>query len=264
MQEDYQLKEKKSMAVICASTVREAEAKKLAAQLQLPFHTAAKDVAGVDYYLVLSDAHLALQKTGPTAPGPLWVDFVQGANDYRRRHGGGRQQALARAVGLKSKTGLSVIDATAGLGRDAFVLASLGCDVLLIERDPIIGALLADGLSRARDSEATAMIAARMRYQQADAATVLAALLEQARPDVVYLDPMYPVHHKAQVKKDMQLLRELIKTDPAEAKLLALALEKATQRVVVKRMHAAPPLGNQKPDRVMSLRRHRFDIYLTA
>ena len=41
---------------------------------------------------------------------------------------------IARAIGLNSPTAPHVLDATAGLGGDAFVLASLGCPVTMVER----------------------------------------------------------------------------------------------------------------------------------
>jgi 16S rRNA (guanine1516-N2)-methyltransferase len=65
----------------------------------------------------------------------IFIDFASAANTYRRLHGGGNGQPLARAIGLKTYgLPLVVIDATAGLGQDSFVLASLGCHVTMIER----------------------------------------------------------------------------------------------------------------------------------
>ncbi|SEH07868.1 class I SAM-dependent methyltransferase [Candidatus Venteria ishoeyi] len=85
-------------------------------------------------YLLLNAEYLALQETGKRAAGAVFVDFVSGAVAHRRRFGGGRGQALARAAGLKKGKTPTIVDATAGLGRDAFVLASLGCQVMLLER----------------------------------------------------------------------------------------------------------------------------------
>src|SRR5690554_940646 len=79
----------------------------------------------------------------------LIVDFVNGAVGHRFRFGEGRGHALAKAVGLKGSVTLEIVDATAGLGRDAFLLASLGAKVILIERSKKMHDLLADGLARA-------------------------------------------------------------------------------------------------------------------
>ena len=77
---------------------------------------------------------------------PLFIDFTSGVVEHRRRFGGGRGQALARAVGMKPGVTPAIVDATAGLGRDSFLLASLGAEVTMIERDDAIYALLADAL----------------------------------------------------------------------------------------------------------------------
>jgi len=86
--------------------------------------------------LVVMPDRVELRQTGTGAPGPVYADFVSGRNAYRRRYGG-RRELLARAIGVRHGRSLNVIDATAGLGRDAFVLASLGCFVTLLERSPV-------------------------------------------------------------------------------------------------------------------------------
>jgi 16S rRNA (guanine1516-N2)-methyltransferase len=56
----------------------------------------------------------------------LRIDFTSGAVAHRLRFGGGRGQALPKAIGLKGGKTPDVVDATAGFGRDSFLLASLG------------------------------------------------------------------------------------------------------------------------------------------
>ena len=97
--------------------------------------------------LRLTDAWLELYD--PQSGTAIHCDFLGGSYGYRRAHGGGRGHGLARAVGLKGGATPSVLDATAGLGRDGFLLADLGCRVTLVERAPAIFAILRDGLSRA-------------------------------------------------------------------------------------------------------------------
>ncbi|MCZ7606361.1 MAG: class I SAM-dependent methyltransferase [Planctomycetota bacterium] len=200
---------------------------------------------------VLEHAHgrLQLRDTREGAPGPLYVDFASA--DAERRRDAGRQLALARAVGVKGDARPSVLDATAGLGRDAFTLAALGCDVTAVERSPIIAALLRDGLERA---------ACRLRLVVGDAREFMAGLAEDARPDVVYLDPMFPERRKsAAVKKELQYLQELLGPDDAQA-LFAAALKCARQRVVVKRPVHAPELA--RPNHTLEGKTVRFDVYL--
>ena len=98
--------------------------------------------------LVLTAEHLELRKRDEPKLGGIFVDFVGGAMAHRRKFGGGRGEAVAKAVGIKGDYLPDVVDATAGLGRDAFVLASVGCRVRMLERNPVVAALLDDGLAR--------------------------------------------------------------------------------------------------------------------
>lgn len=212
--------------------------------------------------LYRTEERLELRDTAPGAAGPVYADFVAGRADYRRKHGGGRAQPLARAVGLRGQSPLTVIDATAGLGRDAFVLASLGAEVTMLERSPVVGALLADALRRALKHPEVASVAARMTLHVGEARDYLSSLA--LRPDVVYLDPMYPHTAKnALPKKEMRLFRSLIGGDEDAGALLGVARQVALKRVVVKRPAGAAPLGG-KPHGSIPGKTTRFDLYLTV
>lgn len=215
------------------------------------------------YELRLTQERLELRQSGPGAPGAVFVDFVGGAVGHRRRFGGGRGQPIAKAAGLKGSRVPDVVDATAGLGRDAFVLAGFGCRVRLVERHPVVAALLADGLRRASADPDTAPVAERMELIQADAVTWMAALPASEHPDVVYLDPMYPPREgSARVKKEMALFHHLVGADPAVDCLLPAALAIARERVVVKRPDYAGPLAGRLPTLEFKTKRHRFDVYV--
>ena len=88
--------------------------------------------------LVQTDDRLELRKLDEPKLGAVYVDFVGGTMAHRRKFGGGRGEAVAKAVGIKGSALPTVIDATAGLGRDAFVLAAIGCQVRLVERHPVV------------------------------------------------------------------------------------------------------------------------------
>lgn len=262
------------------------QARALAERLELPLaETAAEDADAPnhpgDLQLWLTDKRLELREVGAEAAGPVYAEFTSGRAAYRRRFGGGRAQPLARAVGLKGAALPYVLDATAGLGRDAFVLASLGATVRLLERSPVVGALLMDALARAQADPEVGPIAARMRLTVAHAAEVMARLGSEpgsepgveisadvdaeARPDVVYLDPMYPHSGKrALQKKEMRLFRLLVGDDEDAGELLAAALTCARKRVVVKRPWGAPPLSGRKPDARVESKNTRYDLYLVT
>jgi len=248
--------------VACAAPANATVAAALAAELGLPqlLDLHAEDCT---LLLALTPERLELQELGPDAAGPVYADFVAGAVAHRRRFGGGRNQPLARAVGLKGAQTPTVVDVTAGLGRDAFVLAWLGCTVRLVERAPVIAALLRDGLRRAaHDPEIGSLVRERLKLTVADGQDYLRGLAPDQQPDVVYLDPMYPHRRKmALVSKEMRLLRQLTGADDDAPELLRAALASARRRVVVKRPRRAPALAGPAPGFAIVAPNTRFDIY---
>ncbi|MDX1754498.1 MAG: class I SAM-dependent methyltransferase [Marinobacter sp.] len=252
------------LAVACSPLGDIEAARHLSEQLQLPYLGVVKPRQVRDYGVLMffDDRGLALQVTGKGAPGPVRVDFTSGKAGYRREHGGGTGQLIAKAVGLqKTRVPLHVLDATAGLGQDAFVLAGLGCRVTLFERSPVIHALLADGLARGRLSESTASIMARMALRVGSSIDWLRSAGPQVA-DIIYLDPMFPHRDKsALVKKEMQVFRPIVGDDDDAPALLAAALEAATYRVVVKRPRKAPTIDGIEPATRVEGKSSRYDIY---
>ena len=211
--------------------------------------------------LQLGPQGLQLVDLADDAPGPVRVDFVEGAVAHRRLFGGGAGQMIAKAVGLRPGVRPRVLDATAGLGRDAFVLAQLGCTLCLIERQPIVAELLADALARAQDDPEVGPIVARMRFLPGDAIAAMRAWSDEA-PEVIYLDPMFPERDKsALVKKEMRLFKALVGGDDDAPELLAAALALASHRVVVKRPRKAPAVAGRPPSHVQEGKSSSYDIY---
>ncbi|RWX50461.1 putative SAM-dependent methyltransferase, partial [Candidatus Electrothrix marina] len=153
--------------------------------------------------------------------------------------------------------------------------AAAGHRVHIFERQPVIAALLADGLARAAAHPETAEISRRIRLTVGDAVPALEVMQETGAGekgedceggegvDVVYLDPMFPERRKsALVKKELQLLQLLAHLDSSPEKLLESALEAATRRVVVKRPMKAPFLTDLSPSHSLSGKTVRFDVYL--
>ena len=193
------------------------------------------------------------------------VDFLAGANNHRRIYGGGKNQLIGKAVGLSKGFKPSILDMTAGLGRDAFVLASLGATVTLCESNPVVYWLLRDGMERAiNQSEPDPALQDIMQRMTLVAGSSLEylAITPEIAPDIIYLDPMFPLRTKsARVKKDMALLHELLGFENDGSELLEPALATAAYRVVVKRPSHAPCLANRKPGYELQGKSVRFDIY---
>lgn len=246
--------------VVTNTPALQAEALALAKQLHLAY---SNDTIQTDYSLTLTSEGLCLQQN-TTKSLPLKIDFLSGKAAYRRQHTSLKREALARAMGLKNNTQPTIVDATAGLGRDSYILAGLGFDVIMLERSPIIQALLADGIKRATADPIASNTAKRLHLITMDAKQWLAELPEAERPDIIYLDPMFPARTKsALVKKDMQIFHDIVGEDPDADNLLPLALTCATKRVVVKRPRLAPHLATITPSFSQTGSSCRFDVYLT-
>jgi len=219
---------------------------------------------GEEVVLWLDADGLALQPLERPLPAPVRVDFASDAMSWRTRGGGGGE-AVVRACGVRPGQGLRVLDATAGLGRDAWLLANAGAEVTLCERSPVIHALLVDGLRRAVADPVCAATASRMRLHGGSSLALLrelSALPSAERPETVYLDPMFPHREKsALVKIDMRVFRGVVGEDADADALLAAARAVATRRVVVKRPRHAPDLAGVEPHQRMPGQSSRFDLY---
>ena len=239
-----------AVVVTAADDASSQKARQLAHALQLPL----QEHGGADaLHLVQTAARLELHD--PASDARLWVEFTP-AELHRYRPGAAGRDLLRRALGAHAR---SVIDATAGLGRDAVHLACLGYDVTAIERNRAVAALAHDGLERARSAGLIAP--GNPTWLIGDAHALLLTL---AAPDAIYLDPMFPPKRKksAAVRKEMQLLRALVAHDDDAAELLALARRCARSRVVVKRADDAAPLA-PNPTASYSGKLVRYDVYKT-
>lgn len=196
----------------------------------------------------------------------LLIDFTTPQFSYRAQRSSKRSEAIARAVGIKDGSALKIIDATAGIGRDAFVLAKLGCQVTMIERSPIMALLLKDAIRRVTQKPVnTPWLIDKLFLYSGDARKLIPSMCATSKVDVIYLDPMYPQRNKsALVKKEMRFLQMLVGKDQDATELLSVALQYAAKRVVVKRPRNAPPLQGATPSHTIESKNTRFDIYITA
>nr|WP_241664504.1 class I SAM-dependent methyltransferase [Ningiella ruwaisensis] len=236
---------------------------------------AARNFTTAQWQLVFSEKGLALRLTSESQWSDICIDFSSSALQYRKQHGGGKAEAIVKAVGInKQKSSdalLRVLDCTAGMGTDSFVMACAGADVTMLERSVHIASLLEDALFRFEQSADP--LSQRLRLIKEDAYHFLSlrALSEdetQDKFDVIYLDPMFPHRKKsALVKKEMQAFQRLLGEDTDSERVLTLALQSANKRVVVKRPNSAAPLACEqklKPSTEIRSKKHRFDVYVLS
>ncbi len=216
------------------------------------------------YVLALQGSRLELRKQADPKTAPLSADFLSGAVYYRFLHDRRINQPLAKAAGIKSGYRPTVLDGTAGFGEDAFVLASLGCRVTMIERSKVIWALLTNAIYRCSENDRVKRIFdQRVTLKLADTIDYLRST--EISYDTVFLDPMYPSSAKSPLNKQkMRILRDLVGDDPDGSELLAAALKRATKRVAVKRPARAGSLDDREPSFVIKAKSSRYDIYLVS
>ena len=275
------------IAITADKGIPKIQLEQLAKQTALPL---ANQHNQTDYLLHITTDYLELRKTNHQLKKPkiesIHVDSVNGKANHRRLHGGGKGQDIAKAIGLHKVKDPTVLDLTAGMGGDAFVLATLGADVTMIERNPVTHALLKDALNRATlvaDNDLQ-NIMSRLKLKNEDALLSLKNLdddnldddnldddnldadnLESKNlPNVIYIDPMFPTRSKsAQVKKEMQFFHDIVGSDDDSEKLLLRALSLAKNRIVVKRPRLADKLTEVvQPAFDIVGKSTRYDVYL--
>ncbi|MDX1811445.1 MAG: class I SAM-dependent methyltransferase, partial [Gammaproteobacteria bacterium] len=239
------------------------KAEQLAAALSLSMVTEIKPE--IDLYLAYYFDQLYLCAMDGKQELKVSVDFDSAKTELRRQRIGLKSEPLLRAVGCNSKNELTVLDATAGFGRDAFLLANYHCKVTLVEESPIVAAILQDGIDRASQLNDLSNVMQQMQLVNQSSTDFLETT--ENNYDVIYLDPMFPPRAKsAKVKKDMQLLHRLLgRVDEAlNEKLLSIARQKALKRVVVKRPKTANFLADASPSYSLNTKAMRFDVYQIA
>lgn len=205
--------------------------------------------------LVVEDRGLSLKKGELSLQG----DFTR--MEKRLRQPNLSSELLVKAARIRDGENPTAVDATAGLGEDAMLLAAAGFRVTLMEKDPVIAALLSDALERAAGTPALAGAAGRMRLLEGDSLELLGSL--PFVPDVIYLDPMFPERQKSGlVKKKFQLLHTLEKPCTDGETLLAAALSAGPRKVVIKRPKKGPFLGGKKPSFSLEGKAIRYDCLL--
>jgi 16S rRNA (guanine1516-N2)-methyltransferase len=234
----------------------ELKAKALAKDLNLEFQSSQKihktSIKNKNaYYLIKGKDMLYLQKGLTRKSNPIFCNFLEWSN-----------ASYGNSL-IKCMRGLpkdcSVVDATAGFGRDALSLATISGSVLLIERLPWMIALLEDAIESVQHKSLRNLIG-KFNLISGDSKDYL--LNNHTRADVIYLDPMFPNIGNAKAKKNIQALRDLTKEDNSSS-LFFIAMELASSRVIVKRHKNSIYINNLKPNFSISGKTVRFDVYKT-
>eukprot|EP01036_Dinobryon_divergens_P029193 gene29193-38260_t len=209
---------------------------------------------------------------------PFRIDFADKKFQFRMSRSSPAEELLCKAVG----PALTVLDLTAGLGRDGLVLAASmpGRRVLLFERNPVLFHLLRDAIVRLRRENPD--LAQRLRIELRDSARDYLEIGQDCAPELeetvsVYLDPMYPAAHTARRTaksgKETQFLHRLAGGATTESEttdnllLFQSAARLSSDRIVVKRPLNGQPLVPTSFEPVHHVFRgstQQFDVYFKS
>lgn len=218
-----------------------------------------------------------LQSTFSDLGKGFFLDYEKGSLGYRLTPKRVLHEPLAKVIDRQS----FVLDAMGGLLKDAIMMAFLGCKVWTHEAHPLVSELVNDGLFRAKKNLCLAEFIEdeqRFRFFATDSRLTLEHLLqnpELERPDLVYLDPMFPPKRKSSIaKREIQWLQRIHAATTAmypnfsisaPELIFELALQVAQKRIIVKRPLIAPPLvAAPSPSFSRNFQSSRFDVYIMA
>lgn len=171
----------------------------------------------------------------------------------QRSKGGFGADPLIKAC--MARPGISILDLTAGFGKDALLMAHAGAMVTMLERLPMMAAMLDQGLKGLKDEK----VCSRLSLHWIEAKEYLNQMMET--PDVIFFDPMHPEREKsALVKKNLQILQQIAPPNIDVVELIEYARTKCQQRLVVKWPAKQPSLI--KPQFSLVGKTIRYDVYL--
>ncbi len=182
---------------------------------------------------------------------PICIDFSTYIIDNK---------PLLKACGINNKNKIKILDCTAGFAKDAFALANSNSKIISIEKNKIIFDLIENAVERGNKNIYIKNILDKITFLNMDSIN----FLENSKEifDCIYLDPMFEESKKSRlVKKNMQIFHKLTNNSDNE-RLFNLALEKANERIVIKRALYNDFLMNKKPNFQIKQKTIRFDIYL--
>ncbi|CAL4324691.1 class I SAM-dependent methyltransferase [Buchnera aphidicola] len=218
-----------------------------------------KNTKNTNFSLIIKNHRIELQNNLKNKEKNIWVDF-----NYKKfqKYKKDKKIKIIQTLGIKKNYIPHVLDSTAGVGKDSFIFFSHGCKVTMVEKNPILSILLYDGLYRGFQNHKIGILMKKniqLIYNTSNNLKKIKIL----KPDVIYLDPMFPQKKKKSLpKKNMQTIQKLIGNDTDSHILFQQCKQFAKNRIVVKRKMTSKYISNDLPDFNIKTKKHRFDIYL--
>ncbi|CAL4324601.1 class I SAM-dependent methyltransferase [Buchnera aphidicola] len=212
-----------------------------------------------EFSLIIHEHRIELKNNANKNIKNIWIDFN---HKKMKSYQDDSKIKIIKAIGIKKKPFLNVIDATAGLGKDSFMMFSYGCTITMIENNPILSILIYDGLKRSYNDPIIGNII-KKKMKHINHSSINIQSLNLQKPDVIYLDPMFPRKKKKSLpKKHMNTIQNLVKKDSDTQLLFNACKNFAKNRIVVKRKKNFKIISKNKPNYMIYSKKYRFDVYL--
>jgi 16S rRNA (guanine1516-N2)-methyltransferase len=177
------------------------------------------------------------------------IDFLDEAiNNKIKSRLSGKKDIFSKLFPIKNST---LLDCTAGYGRDSYVLRSMGFNITMIENSPIMSLLLNDALKKLKLSNFKMYHGNSYDYLNHS----------EKYYDYIYIDFMFDKLKKNSLSsKNDETLKLISFQENNKNNLIRLAIKKANSRVVVKEPKYS--LSNiLKPEYTIKTKLLNFNIY---
>ena len=127
---------------------------------------------------------------------------------------------------------LSILDCTGGFARDAAILASLGNNITLIERNPLIMSLLVDAKEKIKIDDIR-YIFSRIKSRFGNCIDFIRNTNKHF--DYIYFDFMFNTNKSALPSKNEQFLRKIVKNDINEnIDIINETIQRVRSKIIIK------------------------------
>ena len=127
---------------------------------------------------------------------------------------------------------LNILDCTGGFARDAAILASLGNEVTLIERNPLVMSLLVDAREKIKSDDVRSIFS-KIKIRFGNCIDFIRDTNKHF--DYIYFDFMFNINKSALPSKNEQFLRKIVKNDINEnIDIVHETIQRVTSKIVIK------------------------------
>jgi len=167
-----------------------------------------------------------------------------------------REAHLKKAIGYGGESSKRILDCTGGLGHDAFILALLGQNVTVIDKNKGLCILFELALESLPKTSYFLEAKERITIINDNSASFIDKLLDY---DVVYIDPMFKDKGTAGRSGVMSLISDYLDdfTDVSD-----ILIRSKFNRMVIKRQKQFKQSGNGSPSFILSGKSINFHIFI--